>query len=71
MWKFFVFGLLIKWPFDTVDIVQNDIEFNSEWNPYTTLKIPDDGSFDTKEIRNAYKRLAIKYHPDKVNMKKL
>jgi len=34
------------------------------FDPYRLLQIEDDGSFGTKEIKNAYKRLAKKYHPD-------
>jgi preprotein translocase subunit Sec63 len=51
--------------------VQADAEFNAEWNPYKLLKLEDDGSFNTKQIKDAYKRLSLKYHPDKVNMAKL
>ncbi len=63
--------LLCKWTFDTIDLVQADAEFNAEWNPYKLLKLEDDGSFNTKQIKDAYKRLSLKYHPDKVNMAKL
>ena len=71
IWKFFLAILLLKWTFDTIDLVQADVEFNSEWNPYKLLKLEDDGSFNTKQIKDAYKRLSLKYHPDKVNMEKL
>ena len=37
------------------------------FDPYKLLHIANDGSFNTKEIKNAYKRLAKKYHPDAVN----
>jgi len=51
--------------------VQAEADFNAEWNPYKVLKIEDDGSFNTRQIQNAYHRLAVKYHPDKVNKAKL
>lgn len=35
------------------------------------LHIDDDGAFNSKEIREAYRRLSKKYHPDKVNWDKL
>lgn len=34
------------------------------------LHIQDDGSFNTPEIKDAYRRLSKKYHPDKVDWKK-
>ena len=64
-------AVLGKWCMDTINLVEADVDFNAEWNPYVLLHIPDDGSFDTKEIRDAYRRLALKYHPDKVDMTKL
>ena len=37
---------------------------DEEFNPYKILGIENDGSFNTKEIKAAYKSLAKKYHPD-------
>jgi len=51
--------------------VEKDIDFTAEWSPYTILHIDNDGSFGTPEIRQAYRRLSKKYHPDKVDMSKL
>ena len=33
-------------------------------NPYEVLGI-DKNNFDEKELKNKYKKLCIKYHPDK------
>ena len=62
--------LVTKWAVSTADVVQQDVEFTSEYNPYKLLHIDDDGSFNTQPIREAYRRLSKKYHPDKVDMKK-
>lgn len=35
------------------------------------MHIPNDGTFNTKEINAAYRRLAKKYHPDAVNPEKV
>ncbi|KAH9898927.1 protein translocation complex component [Xylariomycetidae sp. FL2044] len=34
------------------------------WNPYDILGIPD--SYNEKQIKSHYKRLSIKFHPDKI-----
>jgi len=44
---------------------------SAEWNPYKVLHLEDNGEFDTEEIRQAYRRLSKKWHPDKVNWDKL
>ncbi|SPO01102.1 related to translocation protein SEC63 [Cephalotrichum gorgonifer] len=36
------------------------------WNPYDILEIPDSSS--EKEIKSKYRRLSLKYHPDKVKI---
>ena len=41
------------------------------FDPYKLLHIENDNSFDTKEIKSAYYRLAKKYHPDKVDTTKV
>jgi DnaJ like chaperone protein len=38
--------------------------YTGRWNPYTVLEIEADAS--QKEIKAAYRRLAARYHPDKV-----
>ena len=69
--KLTLIGLLVRWTVLTVSVIKEDQSLSSEWNPYALLHIPDDGSFDTKEIREAYRKLSKKYHPDKVNWEKL
>lgn len=60
-----------KWTWSVYDLVEKEVDFNAEWNPYTLLHIQDEGQFGTKDIRDAYKRLSKKYHPDKVDWSKL
>lgn len=43
----------------------------SGFDPYKLLHIENDMSFGTKEIRDAYYKLAKKYHPDKVDFTKV
>lgn len=70
IFKMVLVGLLTRWTTLVVDVIQTDQSLTSEWNPYALLHIEDDGSFNTKEIREAYRRLSKKYHPDKVNWSK-
>ena len=67
--KLLVICFVAKWLTDTHELVMLEAEKASdeEFNPYKLLHIENDGSFDTKEIRTAYKTLAKKYHPDAVN----
>lgn len=39
----------------------------SAYDPYKLLHIKHDGSFGTKEMHKAFRRLDIKYHPDNVS----
>jgi preprotein translocase subunit Sec63 len=64
-------ALLTYWAYHTSDIIQQDQSFASDWDPYRVLKLEDDGQFNSKEVREAYKRLSKKWHPDKVNWDKL
>jgi|688.fasta_scaffold302521_2 preprotein translocase subunit Sec63 len=41
------------------------------FDPYKLLHIDNDSSFGTASIREAYHRLAKKYHPDKVDLSKI
>lgn len=71
IWKMMVIGFIFKWMAATYDLVEIEAEKTKVFNPYQLLHIEDDGSFNTKEIRSAYKKLALKYHPDKVNLNKI
>ena len=64
--KLTVLGFVGKWTVETYDLVSEQASRDSSelFDPYQLLQIPNDGSFNTKEIKNAYKRLAKKYHPD-------
>ena len=41
------------------------------FDPYKLLHIVNDNSFGTREIKEAYYKLAKKYHPDKVDLNKV
>jgi len=60
-------ALLTYWAYLTVEILKKDADFDSEWDPYKVLKLEDNGTFNSKEVREAYRRLSQKWHPDKVN----
>lgn len=66
-------GFISKWAFDTYWLVQESINESDlvGFDPYKLLHIDNDASFDTKEIKQAYYRLAKKYHPDKVDFSKV
>ena len=66
-----VAGLLAYWAWLTCDYIQKDQSLAEDWDPYRVLKLEDDGQFNSKEVRDAYKRLSKKWHPDKVNWDKL
>ena len=64
--KLLVLCFVAKWLTDTYELVMLEAEKtrDEEFNPYRLLGIENDGSFNSKEIRTAYKNLAKKYHPD-------
>lgn len=66
-------GFVGKWMFDTYELVQQQINEGdmTGFDPYKLLHIENDSSFGTKEIREAYHRLAKKYHPDKIDFSKI
>ena len=66
-------GFIGKWMFDTYGLVQEQLAEGdmSGFDPYKLLHLENDSSFGTPEIRNAYYRLAKKYHPDKVDFSRV
>lgn len=69
--KFAILGFIGRWFMDTLTLVENQSNQIQDFNPYRLLHIDDDGSFATDEIRRAFRRLSVKYHPDKVNLEKV
>ena len=55
--KLLVLCFVAKWLTDTYELVMLEAEKTSdeEFNPYRLLGIENDGSFNTKEIKSAYK----------------
>ena len=51
---------MAKWLVDTYALVDEQAKSDSKtmFDPYRILKITNDGSFNTKEIKKAYKDLA-------------
>ena len=67
----FLIALNLFWMNHTYKLIQLDQEMKDQkWDPYTALELeiptlPKSG-FGTPEVKQAFKRLAKKYHPDKV-----
>jgi len=57
------------WIWRVYDLTQQDVKDNitANFDPYRLLHINNDASFDTKAVKQAYRRLSVKYHPDKVD----
>lgn len=61
------------WLMGTYELVQEQVTVDQTgiFDPYKLLHITNDGSFNTREIKQAYKTLAKKFHPDAVNLDKV
>jgi hypothetical protein len=71
--KIVFFLLLGRWTYDTYYLVEKDIAEGGTggFDPYKLLHIENDASFASQEIRQAYRRLSLKYHPDKIDFNKV
>ena len=61
------------WLIGTYEFVNEQATADSreQFDPYKLLHIDNDGSFNTREIKQAYKSLAKRYHPDHVDLDKI
>ena len=67
-----ILAFFAKWLMETYDVVEEVQRLEEKpFNPYLLLHIEEDGSFGTDDIRKAFHRLSLKYHPDKVNYEKV
>jgi preprotein translocase subunit Sec63 len=60
--KSFMIILLSVWLYQVFLLIPD--EGASEFDPHKILNVPY-GSFNTKEIKKSYRKMAIKLHPDK------
>jgi len=51
-----LFGIMVKWTFDTYEIVEADSKFAKDWDPYSILGLKDDKTFATEIISKAYNK---------------
>jgi preprotein translocase subunit Sec63 len=56
----------IVWFYHVFLLVQEESEMSKAFDPYDILRVKQ-GTFDTPEIRKAYRQLAKEFHPDKAN----
>jgi translocation protein SEC63 len=70
--KILVLAFFGKWIKDTYVLVEESQNSDLEgFDPYKLLHLENDATFDTPAIKNAYRRLSVKYHPDKVDYSKV
>ena len=73
LFKVLFIAFMAKWTFDVYNLTQEDVKNNvgTNFDPYRLLHIENDASFDTADVKKAYRRLSVKYHPDKVDNTKI
>ncbi len=65
-------GFLAFWFYNVFTLVQEDANKSSlaGFDPYEILEIPQNTKFNSAEVKKSYRKLAVIYHPDKVDREK-
>lgn len=58
--------LLALWIYQVFTLVQEDAAATQTFDPHEVLGIPQSSGFNSAEVKKAYRKLAVQYHPDKV-----
>ena len=57
---------LAFWIYQVFNLVQDDAAATQSFDPHEVLGIPQSVGFNSAEVKKAYRKLAVQYHPDKV-----